>query len=183
LKKFLIWTLVFFLIFFVVSQFFENEFEKDYYEDDSERVAETPKEPRTEYENEYEKKAKMKATEDDVYLLAKLIEGEAGGESFEGKVAVGTVVMNRVQDERFNNDIKKVIYSARQFTVVSLSRWKYIEPSRDSITAANLVLDGHRAFEKDILFFYNPDKATDWDFIRSVAPAFRIGNHVFARHK
>ena len=58
------------------------------------------------------------ATEDDLYLLANIIYCEAGGESYEGKVAVGSVVMNRVQDAGYPNTIREVIYDAGQFSPV-----------------------------------------------------------------
>lgn len=56
------------------------------------------------------------ATEEDVMLLAALIHCEAGNQSYEGKVAVGAVVCNRVRSPRFPNTIREVIYSPGQFT-------------------------------------------------------------------
>lgn len=56
------------------------------------------------------------ATTDEILLLAALIQCEAGGESYEGKLAVGAVVMNRVRSSRYPNSISDVIYSPGQFT-------------------------------------------------------------------
>jgi SH3-like domain-containing protein len=53
---------------------------------------------------------------DTVLLLAALIQCEAGGESYEGKVAVGAVVMNRVRSGAYPNSIHGVIYASGQFT-------------------------------------------------------------------
>uniref|UniRef100_UPI004057A25C cell wall hydrolase n=1 Tax=Agathobacter sp. TaxID=2021311 RepID=UPI004057A25C len=74
------------------------------------------------------KKAKQSATRtqgqavsasvDEVTLLAAIIQCEAGGESYEGQVAVGAVVMNRVKSSRFPNTIEGVIYQKGQFTPV-----------------------------------------------------------------
>ena len=49
-------------------------------------------------------------------LLAALIQCEAGAESYEGKVAVGAVVMNRVRSAAYPNSIHGVIYASGQFT-------------------------------------------------------------------
>ena len=61
-------------------------------------------------------------TEDDRYLLANLIYCEAGGEPYEGQVAVGAVVINRVLSSVFPNTVSGVIYQSRQFEPVSTGR-------------------------------------------------------------
>lgn len=53
---------------------------------------------------------------DTTLLLAALIQCEAGGESYEGQVAVGAVVMNRVRSGAYPNSIHGVIYASGQFT-------------------------------------------------------------------
>ena len=72
---------------------------------------------------EAEEKAKLSynagafaATADETKLLAALIHCEAGGESYEGQVAVGAVVMNRVRSAAFPNSIVDVIFASGQFT-------------------------------------------------------------------
>ena len=61
-------------------------------------------------------------TEDDRYLLANLIYCEAGGEPYEGQVAVGAVVINRVLSSVYPNSLSGVIYQNRQFEPVSTGR-------------------------------------------------------------
>lgn len=56
------------------------------------------------------------ASTDEIMLLAALIQCEAGGEKYEGQLAVGAVVMNRVRSSRYPNSISEVIYSPGQFT-------------------------------------------------------------------
>ena len=56
---------------------------------------------------------------DDVSLLAAIIYCEAGNQSYEGMVAVGAVVMNRVYSSSFPNSISEVIYQSGQFTPAS----------------------------------------------------------------
>ena len=58
----------------------------------------------------------VSASADDVTLLAALIQCEAGGCSYEGKLAVGAVVMNRVKSRSFPNTISGVIYQSGQFS-------------------------------------------------------------------
>ena len=60
-------------------------------------------------------KAKAMASADDV-LLAALIQCEAGDEPYEGQVAVGAVVMNRVKSPAYPNTIRDVIFASGQFT-------------------------------------------------------------------
>ena len=55
----------------------------------------------------------------DVQLMARAINGEARGEPYEGQVAVGAVILNRVKDSRFPNSISGVIYQAGAFTAVA----------------------------------------------------------------
>ena len=55
----------------------------------------------------------------DVQLLARAINGEARGEPYEGQVAVGAVILNRVKSSKFPNTIAGVIYESGAFTAVS----------------------------------------------------------------
>lgn len=59
--------------------------------------------------------ASVAASVDDVTLLAALIQCEAGNEPYEGQLAVGAVVMNRVKSGRYPNSIYEVIYQPSQF--------------------------------------------------------------------
>ncbi len=62
----------------------------------------------------------------DIDLLAAIIECEAGGESYTGKVAVGNVVMNRVKSAVFPNTVLEVIYQNRQFSPVGSGRFAVV---------------------------------------------------------
>lgn len=55
-------------------------------------------------------------TQADLDLMAAIIECEAGGECYEGKIAVGAVIMNRVNSDRFPNTIEEVVYQKGQFS-------------------------------------------------------------------
>ena len=82
------------------------------------------------------------ASTDDSYLLACLVEAEAGSEPYEGKLAVANVVLNRVSSY---GSIYSVIYAPGQFSVVKngrLDRIKSSGPSSQSVEAANAALSG-----------------------------------------
>ncbi len=115
---------------------------------------------------------------DRVYLLARIIHAEANNQPYNGKIAVGNVIMNRVESNAFPNTIKKVIYQEGQFSPVSNGSINN-EPSKKSIEAAKDVLGGERVIPENVLYFYNPDTATSrWIFSREVF--VEIGNHAFA---
>lgn len=113
------------------------------------------------------------------YLLAQLVESEAKGEPYEGKVAVAEVVLARVRSSQFPNSIEGVIYQKGQFQVVSNGSINNA-PSQESINASNEALSGSN-YSNGALFFYNPRIATDrWqDSLRTTAV---IGNHTFKNH-
>lgn len=112
-------------------------------------------------------------------LLARLVRAEASGESFKGKVAVASVVLNRVEDSKFPNTIHNVVYQPLAFEPVS--NGKIYQPADDkSIKAAKAALNGWDPTNNS-LYFYNPAKVHspyNWIWSRSVTT--RIDNHVFA---
>lgn len=60
--------------------------------------------------------APISAQEGELDLLAAIIQCEAGGESHEGKIAVGAVIMNRIRSGQFPNTISDVVYQSGQFS-------------------------------------------------------------------
>ena len=59
------------------------------------------------------------STTSNIQLMARAINGEARGEPYEGQVAVGAVILNRVKSSQFPNTIAGVIYQSGAFTAVS----------------------------------------------------------------
>lgn len=101
-------------------------------------------------------------TEEDLYWLSRIISAESQGEPLEGKLAVGTVVLNRVASPEFPNTIYDVIFDTKwgvQFTPVANGAI-YWEPTQESVAAAKLVLEGARAAGNS-LYFQNPDMTED----------------------
>lgn len=125
-----------------------------------------------------QRKEVISITNDELLLLSKLITGEARGESYEGQVAVAAVVINRVKDSRFPNNIKDVIYQRNAFSVVQDGSIN-MQPTDSAYKAAVDALYGSDPTNQAI-YFWNPDIAT-CKWIKTLDPYMRIGNHVFAK--
>src|SRR5574344_968434 len=112
----------------------------------------------------------------DLYLLAKLIYSEARGEQYEGQVAVGAVVLNRVDDAGFPNTLQGVIYQPWTFTALHDGQFS-LEPNSTAYQAAQDAMNGWDP-TYGCLYYYNPTTATSsWIFSRQIIVT--IGNHVF----
>lgn len=112
----------------------------------------------------------------DVQLLAKVISAEARGESYEGQVAVGAVVLNRVAHPSFPDSISGVVYQAGAFSCVYDSNWN--EPVAESSKRA--AIDAINGWDPTggAIFYFNPDKTND-QFMHSRPVITIIGNHRF----
>lgn len=112
----------------------------------------------------------------DVYLLAKLVYGEARGEPYTGQVAVAAVVLNRVKSNKFPNTIAGVIYQSGAFTAVSDGQIN-LEPNSTAYSAARDAMNGWDPMS-GCLYYYNPATATSkWIWSRQVR--LSIGRHNF----
>src|SRR5699024_8445850 len=76
----------------------------------------------------------------DEYLMAQAIHGEARGEPYVGKVAVGAVILNRTKDPAFPNTIAGVVYQPLAFTAVADGQIN-LTPDKDSLKAARDALN------------------------------------------
>ncbi len=110
-------------------------------------------------------------------LLAKLVYGEARGESYKGQVAVAAVVLNRVASSEFPNTISGVIYQKNAFSCVDNGSINNT-PDSSCIKAALDALNGWDP-TGGCLYFYNPKKTSD-QWIRTRTVTTVIGNHHFA---
>ena len=114
----------------------------------------------------------------DINLLAKLIYGEARGESYVGQVAVGAVVMNRIKSASFPNTMSGVIYQKYAFTAVADGQIN-LTPDANAKKAAQDAMNGWDP-TYGAIYYYNPRTATSsWIFSRTTT--ITIGNHVFAK--
>lgn len=117
---------------------------------------------------------------DAIYWLSRIIEAEAGGEPFKGKVAVGEVILNRVESDEFPNTIWGVIFDDNfgiQFEPVA-NGTIYNTPSEESIKAAKTALDGSNYIE-NCLYFLNPTIAESNWIIKNREYYTTIANHEF----
>ena len=115
-----------------------------------------------------------------VLWLSRIIYAESRGEPLLGKIAVGNVVMNRVESYQFPNTIYSVIFDRKygiQFTPVA-SGTIYNNANAECIRAAKMVLEG-TSVNDGVLYFVNPAIATNSWVQKNRKFAFVIGNHHF----
>ena len=113
-----------------------------------------------------------------VDLLARLVYGEARGESYTGQVAVAAVVLNRVKHSSFPNTISGVIYQSGAFDAVSDGQ---INLSPDS-TATKAAQDAINGWDPSYgaIYYFNPSTATNkWIWSRPMTVT--IGKHRFCK--
>ncbi|TDO92235.1 N-acetylmuramoyl-L-alanine amidase [Halanaerobium saccharolyticum] len=116
---------------------------------------------------------------DDIILLARIIHGEARGEDFKGKVAVGSVILNRINSKQFPNSIRDVILQKGQFSSL-MDGQAYYYPGEEELQAARAAVLGYDPTLGSV-YFYNPEVATNTAWISRRNFVTRIGDHVFLR--
>lgn len=113
-----------------------------------------------------------------VNLLARAISGEARGEPYEGQVAVGAVILNRVNSSQFPNTISGVIYQSGAFDSVKDGQIN-MEPTSTAVKAAQDALSGWDP-TGGCIYFFNPATSTSkWIWSRPIVKT--IGKHCFAK--
>ena len=116
------------------------------------------------------------ATEANINLLARIISAESRGEPYIGQVAVGAVILNRVEHPSFPDSLSGVIYQPGAFTAITDGQFN--EPVSDS--AYNAAKDALNGWDPSggAIYYYNPDRATSqWIFSRPTITV--IGSHRF----
>lgn len=117
------------------------------------------------------------ANSNDAYILAKMISAEARGEPFEGQVAVGAVILNRVKHPSFPNTISGVLYESGAFSALTDGQY-YNEPIADSAhRAAELAIKGWDP-SGGAIYYFNPQKTSN-AFMWSRPVLTVIGSHKF----
>ncbi len=114
--------------------------------------------------------------QNDLDLLAQIIYGEGRGEPYEGQVAIGAVVLNRVESPLFPNTIEDVIYQRGAFDAVDDGQF-YLMPNETAYQAAQDALNGWDPSDGS-LYYWNPATATS-RWIWSIPIRKTIGRHVF----
>ena len=118
-------------------------------------------------------------TQDEIWLMAKMIHAEARGESDKGQLAVGAVIMNRIKSDLFPNTMNGVLYQKNQFTAVQDGQFYNLDPDQRAIDAAQKAAMGQDP-TGGALFYWNPKKANN-SWLNKKPILVTIGNHVFAK--
>lgn len=118
--------------------------------------------------------------EDELYWLSQIIHAESQGEPFLGKIAVGSVILNRVDSIEFPDTIYDVIFDDEngvQFTPTA--NGEIDKPAgEESIMAAKICLEDTRLSD-EILYFLNESIATNFWIVENCRYVLTIGNHDF----
>ena len=116
----------------------------------------------------------------DLYWLSRIISAESRGETLTGQIAVGNVVLNRVDSADFPNTIPAVIFDRKhdvQFTPVS-NGTVYLPPAAQSVEAAKRALNGENVVG-DAMYFYAPSLSQGVWINANRAYLMTIGCHQF----
>lgn len=124
---------------------------------------------------------------EELYWLYQITEAEAGGESYDGRVAVAASILNRVAHVDWPNTIIETIFQVTydeagkayyQYSPVLDQRIYTVSPSDETKEAVLAALQGEDP-TAGATVFYNPDK-TDNKWVRSRPELITIGAHIFA---
>ena len=116
----------------------------------------------------------------DIQLMARAINGEARGEPYEGQVAVGAVILNRVKSSQFPNTIAGVIYQKGAFTAVADGQIN--QPIDSNSTVYKAARDAMNGSDPTggCIYYFNPNTATNkWIWSRPLVKV--IGKHRFCK--
>ena len=114
---------------------------------------------------------------DKVKMRARVVYGEARGESYTGQVAVAAVILNRVDSPQFPDTIRNVIFQRNAFTAVNDGQY-WLSPNASAYRAARDAMLGSDP-SSGATYYYNPASVTDnWIYSRNFIK--QIGKHHFA---
>lgn len=110
-------------------------------------------------------------TDEDLYLLSKIVTVESGDTSLEMALAIANTILNRVKDDRFPNTIEGVIYQVdvyQQFPPAHKSSFETLEPKPISIIASKKALEGVNNIGQSLFFNNQPFKSKKNDLIKII---------------
>lgn len=114
----------------------------------------------------------------DIDLIARVVNGEARGESFIGQVAVAAVILNRLENKNFPKTVAGVIYQPLAFTAIADGQIN-APMTASALQATRAAINGWDP-TSGALYYWNPVTATSkWIWSRQIT--LRIGNHVFGK--
>lgn len=120
----------------------------------------------------------LSITKDDIYLMAQVVYAESCAEPYNGKVAVASVILNRLLHPEFPKTVEGVVKQKGAFSCIRNGKIDVV-PNSDCYNAVLEALKGKDPTEEAV-FFYNPRTATSkWMKNISKDNIKPIGNHVF----
>lgn len=129
-------------------------------------------------ESQVETKEDFCITYDEAQMLMKIAMAEAEGDGIEGKAMVMAVVLNRVNDERFPDNIEDVIFQDKQFSPVKDGRYEEAEPDVECHLALAEIEKGNYS-DVEALYFEN---ASDSWQARNCKYLYKVGHHRFYKN-
>lgn len=132
-----------------------------------------------------EKKLAYYLAEEDLAVLLRIVEAEAGGEDLEGKLLVANVVLNRVDSDEFPDTVREVVFQQEkgvtQFSPVANGRYETVEISEETIEAVGRALEGEDNSQGALYFAAREHADSDrmrW-FDENLTFLFKHGGHEF----
>ncbi|TWT04405.1 cell wall hydrolase [Planococcus sp. CPCC 101016] len=114
----------------------------------------------------------------EVDMMARVVNGEARGESYTGQVAVAAVILNRMESSAFPSSTYNVVFQRNAFTAVNDGQYS-LKPNSSAYQAVKAAVKGSDP-SLGATYYYNPSGVTDtWIFSRTTIT--KIGKHVFAK--
>lgn len=132
-----------------------------------------------------ERKARYDATDEEREILCRIVEAEAGGEDLNGKMLVAGVVLNRVENDKFPDTIKEVVFQTDhgicQFSPVRDGRYRKVKITEETVEAVDRALMGEDDSGGALYFVSrksaDPEKMKWFD--RHLNRLFKYGGHEF----
>lgn len=123
-------------------------------------------------------------TQQNIYWLAHVINAEAGNQSLQAQIAVGDVVMHRMESAGTGATVKKIVFTIEdghyQFTCAE-NGWVFHSPSSESQKAADLVYQSHEDVVPGAYVFYAPASTPSSSWVRTQPVIKSLGNLTFAK--
>lgn len=125
----------------------------------------------------------LNIADNEIEMLERIVQAEAGGSGYDGMLAVANVVLNRVKYERFPNTVTEVIFANRQFTPISDGRYYTVTVSDTAKQVVQDALNGARILEEDALYFCTPTAPGKGWFETDLRKITYIAPHNFYGYK
>ena len=126
-------------------------------------------------ETEVETETEIQYSEDDLYILSHIISAEAGNCGEEMLIGCGSVVLNRVADERFPNTIQEVVFQSGQYAPTWNGAY-YNEPTEEAVEVAKMLLKEGSQYPADVVWQSNEVLG---EIYKAIDPPPGIGSRMY----